>query len=220
MSDRAYAWQPAAIRSPRVQFTPRFPHFVEAASLLRERVIILSESKESRKPGSVSLRTVATLALLLAAAACKPGGPDAGKAASTPALLVSAEDVATIRNNALASGPPITGTIQPERRADVRAEISASVLEVFRENGDVVKHGDLLVRLDDTAIRDALASAQATERSSAQALEQASRQLERVKTLRGSGMASAQALDDAEVRRNGAQSDLEAAKARAVLARQ
>jgi RND family efflux transporter MFP subunit len=94
------------------------------------------------------------------------------------------------------------------------------VLQVYRENGDIVKHGELLVRLDDTSIRDALASAQATERSSAQALEQASRQLERVKTLRGSGMASAQALDDAEVRRNGTQSDLEAAKARVVAARQ
>ncbi len=166
------------------------------------------------------LRILATLALLLLAAACKPGGPDAGKTAAAPPLLISAEDVHTIRNNALASGPSITGTIQPERRADVRAEISAAVLQVHRENGDVVKHGDALVRLDDTAIRDALASAQATERSSAQALEQALRQLERVKTLRASGMASAQALDDAEVRRNGAQSDLEAAKARVVLARQ
>jgi RND family efflux transporter MFP subunit len=169
----------------------------------------------------VSPRTLATLALLLVAAACKPGGPDAGKtAAAAPPLLISAEDVSTITNNALASGPTITGTIQPERRADVRAEVSAAVLQVFRENGDTVKHGDALVRLDDTSIRDALASAQATERSSAQALEQASRQLARVKTLRESGMASAQAMDDAEVRRNGAQSDLEAAKARVVAARQ
>jgi len=38
--------------------------------------------------------------------------------------------------------------------------------------------------------------------------------------LRGSGMASAQALDDAEGRRNAAQSELEASKARVVLARQ
>src|SRR6185295_3446871 len=41
-----------------------------------------------------------------------------------------------------------------------------------------------------------------------------------MKTLRTSGMASAQALDDAEGRRNAAQSDQEAAKARVVLARQ
>jgi RND family efflux transporter MFP subunit len=168
----------------------------------------------------VPLRQILAVALAATLVACKPG-PDAKSAApAAPPLLVSAEDVHTIRNNALASGPSITGTIQPERRADVRAEVSAAVLQVLKENGDAVKRGDLLVRLDDTSIRDALASAEATNRSAGQALEQASRQLERVKTLRGSGMASAQALDDAEVRRNGAQSDLEAAKARAVLARQ
>src|SRR4029078_13702855 len=41
-----------------------------------------------------------------------------------------------------------------------------------------------------------------------------------MKTLRTSGMASAQALDDAEGRRDAAQSEVEAAKARLVLARQ
>jgi len=172
----------------------------------------------------VSLRTLATLGMALALAACKPGGPDAAakdkNAAKGPPLIVSAEDMATIRNNALASGPTITGTIQPEKRADMRAEINSTVLQVNRENGDAVKHGDLLVKLDDTAIRDALLSAEANQRTAAQALEQALRQLERVKTLRGSGMASAQALDDAEVRRNSAQNDVEAAKARVVLARQ
>ena len=166
------------------------------------------------------LRQILAAVLAATLVACKPGGPDAKGAAAVPPLLVSAEDVHVVRNSALASGPSITGTIQPERRADVRAEVSAAVLQVLKENGDAVKRGDLLVRLDDTSIRDALASAEATHRSAAQALEQASRQLERVKTLRASGMASAQALDDAEVRRNGAQSDLEAAKARAVLARQ
>jgi RND family efflux transporter MFP subunit len=41
-----------------------------------------------------------------------------------------------------------------------------------------------------------------------------------MKTLRSSGMTSAQALDDAEGRRNSALSDVESAKARVVLARQ
>jgi membrane fusion protein (multidrug efflux system) len=49
---------------------------------------------------------------------------------------------------------------------------------------------------------------------------QAERQLERLKTLRASGMTSLQALDDAEVRRNSAQSELAAARTRSVLARQ
>lgn len=169
----------------------------------------------------MTLRPLIALPVLLLAAACAKG-PD--KAAATTAapkpLLVSTEDVLTVKNAAIASGPAVIGSVQPERRADLRAEVSAIVMQVVRENGDVVRRGDLLVRLDDTSIRDALASAEAAARSAEQAAEQARRQYERMKTLRGSGMASAQALDDAEGRRNSAVADLEAAKTRVVAARQ
>ena len=150
-------------------------------------------------------------------------GPDAAKkdgVAASPPLLISPEDVHTIRNSALASGPAITGSIQPERRADLRAEVPAIVLQVLKENGDAVKRGDLLVRLDATSIRDSLASAEAANRAAVQAYEQAGRQLERMKTLRTSGMTSAQAMEDAEIRRNSTQSEMEAAKARVVIAAQ
>jgi membrane fusion protein (multidrug efflux system) len=78
----------------------------------------------------------------------------------------------------------------------------------------------VLVRLDETAIRDSLSSAEQSARASAQALDQSERQLTRMKTLRESGMTSAQAMDDAEVRRNNAQSDLAAARTRVAQARQ
>ena len=141
-------------------------------------------------------------------------------AAAVKPLLIAPEDLLTLRNSALASGPSITGSVQPERRADLRAEVSAVVLQVLKENGDNVRRGDLLVRLDDTSIRDGLASAEATTRSADQAFVQAERQFQRMTTLRASGMVSTQALEDAETRRNNAQSDLAAAKARAVQARQ
>jgi len=157
------------------------------------------------------------LAISAVLGACAKG---AAPPAASAALLIAPEDLHVIHSSALASGPAITGSIQPERRADLRAEVQAIVMQVYKENGDPVRKGDLLVRLDDTAIRDALASAQAAERAAQQAYEQAERQFERMKTLRGSGMASAQALDDAEGRRNGALSDVEAAKTRVVLARQ
>jgi RND family efflux transporter MFP subunit len=114
----------------------------------------------------------------------------------------------------------ITGSIQPERRADLRAEVSAIVLQVLKENGETVKRGDILVRLDDTSIRDSMNSAEEAARASAQSFDQAERQFQRLKTLRASGMTSTQQLEDAEIRRNNAQSDLVAAKARAVQARQ
>jgi RND family efflux transporter MFP subunit len=166
-------------------------------------------------------RNALVLAFALALAACgKAPGPEKGTAASGPPLLLSAEDLHTVKNSALASGPSITGSVQPERRADLRAEVNTVVLQAMKENGDIVRRGDLLVRLDDTAIRDGLASAEASSRAAGQAYEQAERQFQRMTTLRASGMTSTQQVEDAEVRRNGTQSDLEAAKTRVVLARQ
>jgi RND family efflux transporter MFP subunit len=135
-------------------------------------------------------------------------------------LLLASEDLHTVRANAVAFGPLITGSVQPDRRADLRAEISALVLQVVKENGDQVRRGDLLVRIDDTAIRENLASADAAARAAGQSFEQAERQFQRMTTLRKSGMASTQQLEDSEIRRNNAQSDLEAARSRSVQARQ
>ena len=146
--------------------------------------------------------------------------PQTGTAAQAPALLLAAEDLHTVGVSDQAQGAVITGSIQPERRADLRAEVSAVVLQVLKENGEAVRSGDLLVRLDDTAIRDSLASAEESARAAAQAFEQAERQVQRLKTLQGQGMTSIQALEDAEVRRNTTQSELVAAMARVVSARQ
>ena len=169
------------------------------------------------------LRIFVVLLVASTLSACNKGGEKTDKASgftSERPLLISPEDLHTVRNNALASGPAISGSVQPERRADLRAEVPAVVLQVLKQNGDIVRRGDLLVRLDDTAIRDSLASAEASSRAADQAFVQAERQFQRMTTLRSSGMVSTQALEDTESRRNTAQSDLAAARARAVQARQ
>jgi len=144
----------------------------------------------------------------------------ASAAASAAVLLLAPEDLSTLQPSTLASGPVVSGSLQPERRADLRAEVAAVVLQVLKDNGEAVRAGDLLVRLDDTAIRDSLASAEETVRALNQAFDQSERQVQRLKTLQAQGMTSTQALEDAEVRRNNAQSDLVAAKSRVVSARQ
>lgn len=166
---------------------------------------------------------VMMIPMAITLAACSRGPNADAKAASpvaAPTLLVAPEDVVTLKPSAVAAGPLITGTIQPDRRADLRAEVSAVVLAVHKESGQAVKRGDLLVRLDDTSIRDTLISAQEAERAAGQAFDQAQRQLQRLNTLRASGMVTAQQLEDAEIRRNSTQSDLSAAKARVAQARQ
>jgi RND family efflux transporter MFP subunit len=165
-------------------------------------------SKEPEKAGASASATAAA-----------KDGKDA-KDAKAATLSLAPEDLLTIETNALASGPVITGSVQPERKADLRAEVSAVVVQVMKENGEAVRKGDVLVRLDETSIRDALNSADEATRAAQQSLEQASRMFERQKTLRASGMVSTQALEDSEIRRNNAQSELAAAKSRSVAAHQ
>lgn len=161
-----------------------------------------------------------------AAQASAPAAPGTATAAtlagsaSKPKLLLAPEDVRVTELRPRASGPVVTGSIQPARRADLRAEVSAVVLQVLKDNGDPVKAGDLLMRLDATSIRDNLASAEESTRAAGNAFEQAERTVARLKSLQAQGMTSLQALEDAEVRRNSTQSDLLAAKARVVAARQ
>ncbi len=169
-------------------------------------------------------KTLTVVAIAASLVACGQQKPAASASASAQAdaskadkkdnkpakLIVAQEDLLTVQSNALASGPVITGSIQPERRADLRAEVSSVVLQVLKENGDVVKKGDILVKLDETAIRDNVNSAEDAVRNATQALEQAERAVQRQKTLRASGMTSLQALDDAEFRRNANQAEVSA----------
>lgn len=172
-----------------------------------------------------ALAAVSAAAVLAACSRPASDAPAPGAAASAaarpaPVLLLAPEDTRTLSTSLQATGPVISGSLQPERRADLRAEVGAIVQQVLKDNGEAVRAGDLLVRLDDAAIRDSLTSADEAVRASTQAFEQSERQVQRLKTLQAQGMTSMQALEDAEVRRNNAQSDLVAARARSATARQ
>ncbi len=144
----------------------------------------------------------------------------AEQAAALPPLLLSPEDVHTLQSKTLTAGPSITGSILPEGLADLRAEVSAIVLAVLKENGDKVKRGDLLVRLDETSIRDTLRSREAAAQTADQAYAQAQRQYERLAKLQKDGLVSLQQLEDAEDRRNATQSERESARSNLVAAQQ
>ena len=175
--------------------------------------------RKTRMIPRLSLLSVLTISVLTLAGCGKGEGNTPPKKELTP-LLVSSEDVLSVSSNTLASGPSITGSVEPERRADLRAEVSAVVIAVLKENGDPVKRGDLLVRLDQTSIRDTLTSSQASMDAAGQAYEQAERQFQRMKKLLESGLVSAEQVEDVEIRRNTAQSEREAARTRMVVARQ
>ena len=167
--------------------------------------------------------TLTALMLALTLTACGKGGKsdDAKGAAKAAApLLLAPEDLRQVSQSGLIGAPVITGAIQPARRADLRAEVAAVVLQIAKDNGERVRAGDLIIRIDPTSIRDAASSADEALRAAQQSFEQTERVLVRQRTLNQQGMISTQALEDAEVRRNAAQSELAAAKSRMVTARQ
>jgi RND family efflux transporter MFP subunit len=167
---------------------------------------------------TISLFLLAAAVVVLAA--CGRGADKPVDAADSAPLLLAPEDLRTLATSLQASGPVITGSLQPEKRADLRAEIGAVVQQVLKDNGETVRRGELLVRLDDGALRENLGSAEEAVRAAMRNLEQTERVVERLRTLQAQGMTSVQALEDAELRRNVATSELVAAKSRVSTAQQ
>ena len=159
--------------------------------------------------------------LALTLLACKKPDAAAEKSDSPiSSLSIGAEDILEIGSSEHGTGPVITGSLQPERRADLRAEVASIVIKMHKENGEPVRQGDLLVSLDSAVLRDNLSSAEEAVRAAAQSLDSAERQYQRLKILQGQGMVSLQGLEESEVRRNAAQSEHVASKARVAAAKQ
>lgn len=164
---------------------------------------------------------VLALSCALILAACSGGQASVPSAEQAPKpLLLVADDLIRLQPEALSQGPVISGSIQPERRAELRAEVAGVVLDVLKDNGDVVAQGELLLRIDPTAIRDRLLSAEQAERAAVVAAEQGERQFKRMQQLMTQQLISTEMLEGAESRRNQSQSELASARARVVEARQ
>ena len=173
----------------------------------------------------MSYRSLLALSLATLLAACNSGSEGVGDseaavqsqaAKSALPMLITPQDLVEISTREIASGPVISGSLQAQKQADLRSEVSAIVMQVLKDDGDTVEKGDLLVRLDDTAFRQSLNSAQEAERVAQQSFDQAERQLSRLKTLSSTGAVSIQAEEDAELRRSTAQSELAGARTRVV----
>jgi membrane fusion protein, multidrug efflux system len=142
-----------------------------------------------------------TLLILGAATACRDGDASTDTTAASNAVLVGPENIFVVKAQEVRTGPTLSGAIQAEREATVRAEISGAVLQTYAEPGQRVGAGALLARLDDSAIRDQVLSTQAAVATAQNAYEIARRELERAEALVKAG---AIAERDLERARNGA----------------
>lgn len=163
--------------------------------------------------------TLVALTLTLALAACSRHEAPAADANNKPLQLVQ-EDLLTVSRGPLVRGPVISGSLQPELQADLRAEVTGVVMHVLKDNGDIVKKGDVLVQLDTTSIRDNLLSAEESLRAATLALEQSERALRRNQELYKKKLVATEIVEAAEIKRNQNQAEVASAKARVVQSQQ
>jgi membrane fusion protein, multidrug efflux system len=158
------------------------------------------------------LLAVVSAALLLAS--CK--GDDGASATETAEAIVTVgpENIAVATLSELRSGPPVSGSLEPEQAATVRAEVGGSVLRTYADAGQRVKRGQLLARLDDNAVRDGFLSARSAVRSAETALELARRNAERAERLAEAGAVAERDLETARWDVTNAEGTLADARAR------
>jgi membrane fusion protein (multidrug efflux system) len=102
------------------------------------------------------------LSLLLAASGCRK--PDAAPAAKGPGGAqgrVQPVEVTTVVRRDLVESLTVVGSVAPNESADMRAEIAGLVRGIYFEEGQAIRRGDVLVKIDDAELRAQLAQAEA-----------------------------------------------------------
>jgi RND family efflux transporter MFP subunit len=156
-------------------------------------------------------------ALLVAGCGDGNGAEEAAAAAAAPApVQIGAENVVTVKRDTIVVGPIISGELRAEREATVRAELGGQMLQVNAEEGQAVRRGALLGRIEARSLGDTRTSAQSSVRSAENQLEVARREVERAEQLVKAGAVAQRDLDNA--RSNAAAAEAALADARARLA--
>jgi membrane fusion protein, multidrug efflux system len=144
------------------------------------------------------------------------------KASATPVaepiVTVGPENAVVVADTDLRSGPTVSGSLEPEQAATIRAEVPGPIERTTAEAGERVRRGKVLATLDDAAVRDAYLSARSAVRSAQSALELARRNQERSERLEQAGAVSARDLETARLNATNAEGSLEDARARLAAA--
>lgn len=154
----------------------------------------------------------ASLAALVALGACK--GTDESKAAAAPqAMLVGPENIAVVKAEEIRSGPAISGNITPEEQASVRAEVGGAVLQTMAEQGQAVRQGQALARIDDATLREAELAARSAVTTAQNTVDLNKRQLDRNQALLKAGAIAERDMEMANNQYTAAAAQLANAKA-------
>lgn len=156
------------------------------------------------------------VASVVAVAACQGGNAAEADSAAVETSTIGTENIAVVKNGSLQSGPMISGALTPEREAEVRAQVGGSVLQTYVDQGQAVRAGQTLARIEAGGLQDVFLSARAAVTSASNNADIARRELERAEKLLAAGAIAERDIEQA--RRNTIAANAALADARARLA--
>jgi len=159
---------------------------------------------------------VVVVLLILFAILSRSKGDNASAAETTKLemITVGSENVAVATTGSIMSGPTISGTLEPEREAVLRAQVQGSVLQTYADQGQAVSPGTVLARIDATGIQDAYASARAQVVAAKNAADIATRDQARNEKLLAAGAIAERDIEQSRRAAIAAQAALEDANSR------
>jgi membrane fusion protein (multidrug efflux system) len=169
----------------------------------------------SRKNAAV----VFAFSVIVAMSACSKGdNASAAETAKTETMVVGPENIAVASNGSIMTGPALSGTLEPEREAVLRAQVSGSVLQTYADQGQAVNAGTVLARIDASGIQDAYTSARAGLVAARNAADVAAKDLARNQKLLAAGAIAERDIDQSRRTSIAAQAALEDANSRLATA--
>ncbi len=118
-------------------------------------------------------------------------------AAATAAIELASTDLYTVRSGTIARTIPVTGTLTPVERTTVKTKVAGDIVELVVREGETVRKGQLLARLDPTDLELRVREREAQLRSAQAQLAQAQRTLANNRRLLERQFISQNAFDNA-----------------------
>jgi RND family efflux transporter MFP subunit len=169
---------------------------------------------------AVVLVVIGAIGGTIAARALKKfGDAHGGKAAETVVLEFSPADLAQVDAQPLSRWLPVSGTVQPLRQAMVKAKVSGDVRQVTVREGESVKAGQLLARIDTADLEAKLIERTGALESAKAQLAMAEKTQATNQTLLKQNFISQNAYDNSESSRHMSEGSVKSAEAQVQLAR-
>jgi RND family efflux transporter MFP subunit len=150
----------------------------------------------------------------------QPASTPAAKASKQADLIeVAATDMVTLQEQTLVEGVPVSGSLRAVNQAWVKTRVAGELQDVSVSEGDAVRAGQVIGRIDPTEFERRLRQAQEQAESARSQVDIAQKQYDNNAALVQQGFISKTALDTSLFSLQSAQATLRAAQAGADVAR-